>query len=112
MQFRISRPNSRILICAPGNDAADLLLRKLSTSISTSDMVRIHAYQRNKNDVDEVTMRYSMYDDSVNAFASKTLDELTTKKFVVCTCIMASKLQNLKEGSQLQPRLYPESVTT
>jgi hypothetical protein len=83
-QVGIHRPTARILICAPSNTAADVLLQRLSTSLTKQELLRFNSYQR---DVEPGTVayEYGCYDAAVGVFAYK---------YVVCTCAMAGKLFN------------------
>jgi helicase MOV-10 len=88
------RPLEKLLICAPSNTAADLLLRRLADSLPASELFRFNSYQRDRATVDNVAFTRSLYDDRVRAFTMPALAVFLQFKYVVCTCAMAGKLVN------------------
>ena len=58
----------RVLVMAPNNFAADLLLTRLSVVIGKSEMIRLMAYQRSKASVPVDVLDYSHYDTQVDGF--------------------------------------------
>ena len=91
-QYGLLPSTNRILICAPNNNAADVLLRQLASTIPPSEMFRYNSYTRLKGEVDEVNLKYSYYDTLLDAFSIKSYEILRGFKYIVCTCIMASRL--------------------
>lgn len=83
--------NSKILVMAPSNDAADNLLRRL-TNIPKSEMFRLMAYNRERSCVDSKVMEYCLYRDG---FEVPTFDKLIQYRVIVSTLSMASKLYNI-----------------
>jgi helicase MOV-10 len=88
------RPSEKLLICAPSNTAADLLLRRLADSLPASELFRFNSYQRDRATVDAVAFTRSLYDDGVRAFTMPPLEQFLKYKYIVCTCTMAGKLSN------------------
>ena len=85
-----------VLVTAPSNAAADLLLEKLSTSLSKTDMLRFMAFNRNPREVSSVNKSFTYsYDDGEGVFVQPPLEDLLKVKVVVATCCMAAKLFNL-----------------
>ena len=85
-----------VLVTAPSNTAADLLLEKLSTSLSKTEMLRFMAFNRNPREVSSVNKSFTYsYDDGEGVFVQPPLEHLLKVKVVVATCCMAAKLFNL-----------------
>ena len=85
-----------VLVTAPSNTAADLLLEKLSTSLSKTEMLRFMAFNRNPREVSSVNKSFTYsYDDGEGVFVQPPLEDLLKVKVVVATCCMAAKLFNL-----------------
>jgi len=110
--FQLSRHHTQtgaVLVTAPSNTAADLLLEKLSSSLSNSEMLRFMAYNRDPNQVSPVNKSYTYCargscgtdcrccrcDDTGGVFLQPPLENLLKVKVVVATCCMAGKLFNL-----------------
>jgi helicase MOV-10 len=84
----------RILVCAPSNTAADLLLQRLAPTItSTTEMFRLNSFQRDKMLSPDLE-RYSQYDRERNGYVVPAKMELEKYPVIVATCIMAGKLIN------------------
>nr|XP_006811620.1 PREDICTED: LOW QUALITY PROTEIN: putative helicase Mov10l1-like [Saccoglossus kowalevskii] len=81
--------SSRILACTPSNSAADLLTQRLhhSGAVLISDMVRLNAFQRAEESIEDVIKPYCTNGDK--------LDLVCHHRIVVCTCIMAGILYQL-----------------
>ena len=61
-QVYARKPGSRILACAPQNDAADLLTRRLiKNGIDRKDIIRLHALSRPKAAVEEKVSAFMAY---------------------------------------------------
>lgn len=109
LQYAKHHPAARILICAPSNAAADVLLSRLAVSIiSTAELFRYNSYQRDPSTVDTKVKAYSKYDDRAEAYQFPGTEIFLKYKFVVCTCIMAGKLFNygLPRGTIISVYLY------
>jgi helicase MOV-10 len=91
---RLLQPNERVIVCAPNNIAADVLLKRLSSSLSPHQMFRFMAFQRNRAEVKDDIRRYCRYDDELMGFTCPTLDQLHEFKVIVATCATMSKLYN------------------
>jgi hypothetical protein len=113
VQYAVHYPQAKILVSAPSNAAADVLLHRLAAArdhviaagaaaresefLSPREMFRFNSYQRECDAGDVVLNDYSKYDNSVKAFLfPKTLQEFQSYRIVVCTCAMADKLTNYK----------------
>jgi helicase MOV-10 len=94
-----------VLVTAPSNTAADLLLEKLSTSLSKTEMLRFMVFNRNPREVSSVNKsliyctktpsRRRSYDDDEGDFVQRSLEDLLRVKVVVAICCMVAKLFNL-----------------
>lgn len=50
------RPQSKILICAPSNSAVNVLFQRLSEKLSSMEMFRYVAYQRNPKEISDLSV--------------------------------------------------------
>jgi helicase MOV-10 len=87
--------SSKVLVTAPSNTAADLLLERLSTALNPREMCRFMAYNRNPSEVKAEVMRYTRFDEFNEVFTQPPVQDLTEFGVVVATCCMAAKLYNL-----------------
>lgn len=94
LQYGKHHPGARILICAPSNAAADVLLSRLAVSLPKSELFRYNSYQRDLQTADAIVREYSKYDAEVEAFQFPGMVAFLRYRYVVCTCIMAGKLHN------------------
>ncbi|XP_012556830.2 uncharacterized protein LOC100201712 isoform X1 [Hydra vulgaris] len=87
--------HSRILVCAPSNSAADLIVERLHNSgvLNKSDMVRLCAFQRSMLNLPECIVQYYVNDSDNISYAIRL-------RIIVTTCSMAGFLYsfNLKSG--------------
>ena len=97
-QYGRYHPQAKILVCAPSNAAADVLLRRLARSISHSEMFRFMSFQRERSTVDATVSSYCLYgkegEEEGEGYQFPGLQKLLSYRYVVCTCIMAGKLAN------------------
>ena len=84
----------KILVCAPSNTAADILLVRLAKMMNKSELFRYMAFTRNRNDVPEKVHEHCKYDDNSNGYSSPSPDDISNYQVVVATCAMAGKLYN------------------
>ncbi|KAK3102564.1 hypothetical protein FSP39_012227 [Pinctada imbricata] len=86
--------HSRILVCAPSNSAADLITLRLHQSgmVKVSDMIRLYAASKSKEDVLEAIHPYFIY--------GSDLDLEIHYRIIVCTCTSAGTLNtvDIREG--------------
>ena len=89
-------PTLKILICAPTNDAADLLIQKLSDTFTPSQCLRIMAHRRNPKAIPSDVLKYCQpFNEEERGFESVSLDTVHGRQIVVSTLCTASKLYNL-----------------
>lgn len=87
--------SSRLLLVAPSNSAADLLaLRVLDAGRPSSELLRVHAYQRPREDVDPKLQEKAVctWSDGDGAFLLPEAAAVMAKRVVVVTCLMAAKV--------------------
>lgn len=87
------RTGGSVLVCAPSNKAADVLLKRLAPFLPPSEMFRFMSFNREKKEVPDVVLPYCNFDGE--NFNVPELDLLRSYRVVVSTLIMASKLYNL-----------------
>lgn len=107
MQVGKHRPHEKILICAPSNAAADVLVTRLAAVVhSAAELFRFNSYQRDPATVVQAATAFSLYDNAVGAYKFPGLEKFLKYKYVVCTCCMAGKLTNygVKKGTMITRR--------
>jgi helicase MOV-10 len=93
--FCAMRPNTRVLLCAPSNSAADLLIERLAILGAKPDTtIRIMAHSRSVNTVSEKVRPFTKTDGGGETFVFPSLDSLKTYRIVVTTVVTAGKLWN------------------
>ena len=99
-QMYRNHPTKHILICAPSNAAADVLLTRLATTLTPKELFRFNSYQRDIHTIESKIKEYSHY--QKDAFTFPSMETFLSYKCVVCTCIMAGKLFNygVQKGKQ------------
>ncbi|KAI8821341.1 putative helicase mov-10-B.1-like protein [Fimicolochytrium jonesii] len=85
-------PRARILAMAPSNSAADQIVERLDKIFRPSEMYRLNAYKRSKEDVSAVAMEYSTYNEKDGVFELPEPKFIEAKRVVVCTLISAGYL--------------------
>ena len=93
-----SNPNAKIILSAPTNSAADLLAeRLLDAGRPPSELLRIHAYSRDRKAVPPKLLDASMsnWDDKAGAFLlpNKSVITAKAKRAVSVTCAIAGKVR-------------------
>ena len=85
---------SRILLAAPSNSAADLLAALVLRSRPRSELLRVCAYQRPKQDIPAELLDVTNYDEGSDAFLlpAKARVQRAGTRVVVTTCLMACKV--------------------
>ncbi|KAI0344524.1 P-loop containing nucleoside triphosphate hydrolase protein [Trametopsis cervina] len=85
-----TKPNARVLACAPSNSAADLIAQHLSGL--GKQIFRLNAYTRSTSDIPKAVLALSRTKkvDGRERFAVPSAEELKTFRVVVSTCISAS----------------------
>ncbi len=82
----------RVLVCAPSNQATDLIVERLSSYLPPSAMLRILAFSRDKATVPLNVLNYAYYSDIEDGFIIPPENEIKKKKVVCVTISTASKL--------------------
>ena len=86
-------PRSKLLVCAPSNEAADIIVERLHDSgASSQHLLRVNAASRTARHVATVVRRYS-YEDEQGGFIIPTRAEIMKYNIVVCTLMTSSKLR-------------------
>ena len=78
-------PQAKILACAPGNSAADLLAFRLREHLSTDELFRFYAPSRFKEQVPKDLLPYAFIK-SDGHFNVPSMDRLKNFKVIVSTC--------------------------
>lgn len=89
------RPESRVLLVAPSNLAADLLAQRLlGSGRPKSDMLRVCAFSRPKEDLLPGLEDVTLSDSRSSAFQLPSLQQVTASRVrvVVVTAVMAAKV--------------------
>jgi len=94
LQLTRLRSHEKILVCAPSNAAADLLVERLAKTLNSNEMLRLMAYQRNPKTVPEAVKPYCSQDDG--GFTTPSRSRIEGYKVVVATCAIAAKVHNQK----------------
>eukprot|EP00941_MAST-03F_sp_MAST-3F-sp1_P000538 g538.t1 len=87
--------NEHILVAAPSNSAADLLVQRLLTgggAVQKHHLLRVVAYQRNVELIPADVKNVTNYDASVQGFPLPSVEKLSSPTVVVATCMMCAKL--------------------
>jgi superfamily I DNA and/or RNA helicase len=85
----------RVLVTAPSNNAADLLLKRISTTITSPvELYRLNAYSRDRMD-DGTLERFCTFDQTQNAYVPPTLENARRFVIMIATCCSAGRLVNL-----------------
>ncbi len=90
--------HSIILVMAPSNYAADLLVERLSDRLNNKEMFRFMSYSRKSSDVlSSKVLEYCKIDPITKHFINPSIEELLKDntipiRIIVCTCSMASRL--------------------
>jgi hypothetical protein len=83
-----------VLVCAPSNEAVDVIVSRLASTLSPYEMLRIQAYTREKRDVPDAVLKYCVYDANEDRFETPDVSKIRQYKVVAATLSTASKLYN------------------
>lgn len=92
IQIHKTMPTSRILICAPYNSACDVLMRGLIKAIPKSDMFRVNATFREKEEVPGDILPSCLY--IKDCFSCPSYEELSSFRVIFSTFITSFRLRN------------------
>ena len=84
-QLAHHRAKLNILLVAPSNDAADILVEKLSSYFPPSEMIRAMAYSRPLSMVPEVVRPYALQD------GLERISEILSHRITVSTINLAAR---------------------
>ncbi|KAJ3565235.1 hypothetical protein NP233_g7766 [Leucocoprinus birnbaumii] len=93
-----TKPNARILACAPSNAAADLIASRLRDAFNIDELFRLYAPSRHKDQVPDELMPYTYYHESPNSrpcFGAPTMGRMKRFKVIVATCTSASVISGI-----------------
>lgn len=83
------RPETRLLLTAPSNAAADLLCTRIADGIDPSCILRLNARRREPASVPQEILAFSHRDEEGRGFDYPELDKLKKFRVVVATCSTA-----------------------
>jgi helicase MOV-10 len=78
--------NAHILLCAPSDSAADILIRRLKEHLSIPQLLRLNAASRPIGEVPIDLLGYCYIDGETNLFLLPDFKQLMSYKIVVTTC--------------------------
>ena len=84
-QLLAKYPQAKILACAPGNSAADLIALRLRGHLSTDELFRFYATSRFKDQTPENLRPYT-FTQAGGHFSVPSMDRLKNFKVIVSTC--------------------------
>lgn len=97
---------SRILACAPYNDAADLLAHHLLEHIPKGELIRVNCQSRLKKDITFAEVaEVANYDDAGEVWYPPR-DVFKSKRVVVCTLIAAGRLASSELGREFFSHIF------
>ncbi|KAF8621344.1 hypothetical protein AX15_007875 [Amanita polypyramis BW_CC] len=93
MRQLLLKPDVRILACAPGNIAADIIADRLRV-LGPSVLFRLNSLSRKPTRMNHTLKPYSLLNDN-EVFAIPPLEELMKYRIIVSTCVTAGVLWGL-----------------
>ncbi|XP_071725459.1 probable RNA helicase SDE3 [Rutidosis leptorrhynchoides] len=103
LQLYKTRRNTRMLVCAPSNSAADHLLEKLflqkAVEIRKDNILRLNATSRNINDIKSEYMEFCFVNEEDQTFNCPIFEQLIRYRIIISTYSSASLLY--AEGLQM-----------
>ncbi|QRV83269.1 hypothetical protein RhiJN_11285 [Ceratobasidium sp. AG-Ba] len=87
-QVLVTKPKSRVLVCAPSNSATDIIAMRLCKMHNPNELLRLNAPARVVDSLPPDLRRYSIVEDK--KFKSPPKHELVKFRVVVSTCYYAS----------------------
>ncbi|KAF6017027.1 MOV10 [Bugula neritina] len=85
-------PKSKILVCAPQNDAADIIAERLLDHVSEKSILRFNAASRNAQSMSDEILRISNYNQVLNRVVFSPKSEIAKKQIVVSTLTNSGRL--------------------
>ena len=86
--------NPKILICAPSNTATDVVVERLAPYVSSSEMIRVMAFSRERRTVPDSVMSYTNYDKETDTFVMPEAEDLMEYQIVAVTIAYGGRLFN------------------
>ena len=87
------KASTKVLVCAPSNSAADLLLERLSVNLKPLDMFRLNAFSRGQPSTFPKFDAYSLKSkSSASNYDVHPLEKMKKFKVIVTTCSSAAVL--------------------
>lgn len=93
-RYRFQGSSLKILVCAPSNTAADVLLNRLAPFLNNRELLRFMSFTRSRGEVSNVVHDYCNFDSKLNGYVCPSAEKLNSYQVVVATCGMAGKLFN------------------
>lgn len=104
LQLYKTRRSSKMLVCAPSNNAADHILEKLvmqnAVEIRKGNVFRLNASYRSVNDIKPDYLDFCLIDEEEQSFTCPIFEQLIRYKIIISTYTSASLLfaEGLKPG--------------
>ncbi|KAH7334376.1 P-loop containing nucleoside triphosphate hydrolase protein [Rhizoctonia solani] len=89
-QVAKNQPESRLLVCAPSNSAADILATRLAQVYPRSQLLRLNAPTRSFDALPVGLRKYSALESDGRTFTAPSKEDLMKFRIVVSTCFYAS----------------------
>jgi helicase MOV-10 len=93
-QLLKTKPNARILACAPSNSAADIIAERLTVALTPSELFRMYAPSRSKSDIPDKLRDY-VHSSVDGHFSVPPMGRLKNFRVVVATCVSAAMLAGI-----------------
>ncbi|XP_067932364.1 putative helicase mov-10-B.2 [Watersipora subatra] len=85
-------PKSKILVCAPQNDAADLIAERLLDHVNPGSIIRFNAVSRSSESMCEAVRQVANYNVERNRVFYPAKDDLKRKQIIVSTLVTSGRL--------------------
>lgn len=92
----VLKSNDTVLVCAPSNNAADLLAHRLAEKLTPRQLLRLNAMLRNYKTLEPASLIDFCYrEPDSNSFTIPPRHILESYKVVVCTCITSGYIYSM-----------------